>query len=62
METLVAEDLLLLLLDDEKGSVTSSAPVQTVLGGALLVELAMSEHAVVEKSSTWRSAKNWRIN
>ncbi len=57
METLVAEDLLLLLLDDEKGAVTSAVPVPTLLGGALLVELAMGEHAVVEKTSTWRSAK-----
>jgi hypothetical protein len=57
MDTLGAEDLLLLLLDDEKGAVTSAVPVQTVLGGALLVELAMSEHAVVEKTSAWRTAK-----
>lgn len=57
MPTLVAEDLLLLLLDDEKGSVTSAVPVQTVLGGALLVELALGEHVAVEKTSVWRSAK-----
>ena len=57
MDTLVAEDLLLLLLDDEKGVVSSMVSVSTVLGGAVLVELAMGGHVVVEKTSAWRSAK-----
>ncbi len=42
METLIAEDLLLLLLDDDSGRLTLTSYPQTVLGGALLVELAMS--------------------
>ncbi len=58
MGTLIAEDLLLLLLDDEKGNVVGTSHLQTVLGGALLIELAMSGAVTVEeKSSKWRSAK-----
>ncbi|MFY0409004.1 GOLPH3/VPS74 family protein [Solicola sp. PLA-1-18] len=37
---LIAEDLLLLLTDDETGKVASMAPVDTGIGGALLVDLA----------------------
>lgn len=58
MDTLLAEDLLLLLLDDVKGLPSSMAPIQTVLGGALLAELALREHVTVaEKTSVWKSAK-----
>ncbi|MDO9379478.1 MAG: GPP34 family phosphoprotein [Nocardioidaceae bacterium] len=39
---LIAEDLLLLLTDDESGRVASMAPVDTGLGGALLVDLAVA--------------------
>ncbi|MGB0099393.1 MAG: GPP34 family phosphoprotein [Nocardioides sp.] len=57
MVMLIAEDLLLLLLDDDKGTLQTAYP-QTVLGGALLVELALAEAIVVEeKSSVWRAAK-----
>lgn len=56
--TLIAEDLLLLLLDDESGSVVGTSYVATVLGGAVLIELAMSGAVEVEeKPSVWRSAK-----
>ena len=55
--TLIAEDLLLLLLHDEKGTV-SSAHADVALGGALLIELALAEAVVVrERTSIWSSAK-----
>ena len=58
MSTLIAEDLLLLLLDDRKGTLTGVAPIQTVLGGAVLAELALTEHVVVsEKTGVWKKAK-----
>lgn len=57
MTTLIAEDLLLLVLDDDKGTVTTAYP-QTALGGAVLVELALDGAVEVEeKTSVWRSAK-----
>lgn len=55
--TLIAEDLLLLLLDDESGKPQTSQ-LKLALGGAVLVELALAEAVAVEdKSSMWRSAK-----
>ena len=58
MVTLIAEDLLLLLLDDDSGKLTGTAYPQPALGGALLIELALTEAVVVEeKASVWRSAK-----
>lgn len=57
MTTLIAEDLLLLLLDDEKGTATSSY-VDVALGGAVLLELALAEAVVVrERTSIWSGAK-----
>jgi hypothetical protein len=57
MTTLIAEDLLLLVLDDEKGTIKTSYP-QAVLGGALLIELAITGAVEVEeKKGLWRSAK-----
>jgi len=57
MGTLLAEDLLLLLLDDEKGSLHTSY-ADTVLGGALLTELALlGAVTVAEKTSAWRTAR-----
>ncbi|WP_282944228.1 GOLPH3/VPS74 family protein [Cellulomonas endometrii] len=57
MATLIADDLLLLLLDDEKGTSTSSY-LDTVLGGALLLELALADAVVVrERASIWSGAK-----
>lgn len=57
MATLIAEDLLLLLLDDEKGTLTGSAYPQTALGGAVLIELALGGAATVEeKKGLWRSS------
>ena len=40
--TLLAEDLLLLLLDDEKGSLAATDKVGVALGGAILAELALA--------------------
>jgi Golgi phosphoprotein 3 (GPP34) len=55
--TLIAEDLLLLLLDDESGKPQTQS-LQIALGGALLVELAVGGMVeVVEAGSLWRSAK-----
>lgn len=57
MTTLIAEDLLLLLLDDRKGT-TSSSHVDVALGGALLLELALAEAVHVrERTSIWSGAK-----
>ena len=57
MGTLLAEDLLLLLLDDEKGRLRTSY-ADTVLGGALLTELALLGAVTVpEKTKVWRTAK-----
>lgn len=57
MTTLIAEDLLLLLLDDRKGTATSSH-VDVALGGALLLELALDEAVHVrERTSIWSGAK-----
>ncbi|GEP36152.1 hypothetical protein NSZ01_39200 [Nocardioides szechwanensis] len=58
MDTLIAEDLLLLLLDDTKGTVRASSYLASALGGAVLVELALAEAVELEeKTSAWRSAK-----
>ena len=57
MGTLLAEDLLLLLLDDDSGRLRTSY-ADTVLGGALLTELALlGAVGVPEKTSVWRTAK-----
>lgn len=45
---LIAEDLLLLLLDDETGRATASQELPAALGGALLVELALAGVVEVE--------------
>lgn len=56
--TLIAEDLLLLLLDDDRGTLAQSDKIQPLLGGALLIELALAERIeVAEKTSMWRTAK-----
>lgn len=58
MVTLICEDLLLLMLDDDSGTLSGTAYPRTVLGGAVLVELALTGAVdVEEKTSAWRSAK-----
>jgi hypothetical protein len=54
-DLLIAEDLLLLLLDDEKGTMPSTQH-QPLLGGALLIELALAGLVEVgEKHKLWRT-------
>ncbi|MGH3351109.1 MAG: GOLPH3/VPS74 family protein [Nocardioides sp.] len=53
---LIAEDLLLLVLDDEKGTLASSW-VQQALGGAILTELAMAGSVEVMPKSGFTPAK-----
>jgi len=56
--TLIAEDVLLLLLDDTKGTVSPWGNTDAVLGGAVLAELAGLGLATVdEKKSIWRGQK-----
>jgi len=56
--TLIAEDLLILLLDDAKGTVSMWGAANTALGGAVLAELAILGLVTVdEETSFWRSAK-----
>jgi hypothetical protein len=59
--TLIAEDLLLVLLDDETGK-PQTQQLQIALGGAVLVELAVDGTVeVVESDSLWRSAKVYPV-
>ena len=54
--TLIAEDLLLLLLDDAKGTVSTWGKTDAVLGGAVLAELAVTGLVTVdEHKSIWRT-------
>ena len=58
MTTLIAEDLVLLLLDDESGKFTNASYLDTGIGGALLVELALNQTVeVVKGSGLWARAK-----
>jgi hypothetical protein len=55
---LIAEDLLLLLLDDETGELRGASQLQVGLGGAVLSDLALDGRVEVEeKKSFWSSAK-----
>jgi len=56
--TLIAEDLLILLLDDAKGTTSTWGTTDVALGGAVLAELAILGLATVEdKKSLWRGRK-----
>jgi len=56
--TLIAEDLLLLLLDDVKGTVSTWGRTDALLGGAVLAELAVAGLvALDENKSFWRTDK-----
>ena len=56
--TLIAEDLLLLLLDDDTGTVQGSVELTPLLGGALLAELALMDAVRIgEKKGIWVPAK-----
>jgi hypothetical protein len=55
---LIAEDLLLLLLDDDSGKVTGSDTAEVALGGAVLAELAtLGAVTVDEQTGRFRSPK-----
>ena len=55
---LIAEDLLLLLLDEESGKVTASDSAAVALGGAVLAELAiLGAVTVEERTSRWKAPK-----
>jgi hypothetical protein len=55
---LVAEDLLLLLLDEESGKVRASDSAEAALGGAVLAELAiLGAVTVEERTSRWKAPK-----
>lgn len=56
MSYLIAEDLLLLMLDDESGKLESTH-IDPLLGGAVLIELAMGERLEVRRDGTWSRAK-----
>ncbi|QIG42147.1 GPP34 family phosphoprotein [Nocardioides anomalus] len=56
--TLIAEDLLLLLLDNVKGTVSSWGSTDVLLGGAVLAELAVAGLVTVDENrSRWRTDK-----
>jgi hypothetical protein len=58
MTTLIAEDLLLLLLDDDSGKLTGTTYLDTGIGGAVLVELTLAGCVEVHKGSgMWARAK-----
>jgi hypothetical protein len=58
MGTRIAEDLLVLLLDERSGRVAEGTNADTVLGGALLIELALLGAVTVsERTGLWRTAK-----
>jgi hypothetical protein len=58
MDSLIAEDLLLLLLDDDSGKLSGTTYLDTGIGGAVLVELALSGFVdVVKGSGIWARAK-----
>ncbi len=58
MSSLIAEDLLLLLLDDDKGTLTATSYPQPILGGGVLIELALTGAVEVgDKEGFWRTAK-----
>jgi hypothetical protein len=56
--TLIAEDLLLLLLDEESGKVGGSDSAEVALGGVVLAELAIIGAVTVEeRTSRWKAPK-----
>jgi len=58
-DNLLAEDLLLLLLDDESGSTTNAtyASIDTAVGGAILVELSLRGAIEVTEKEFFRQPK-----
>lgn len=56
MTTLIAEDVLLLLLDDETGRLESTH-LDPLLGGAVLMELALAGNLEVRTDGTWSRSR-----
>lgn len=57
MDTLIAQDLLLLLLEDDTGKMTHTTHLETGIGGALLMELALvGAVEVAERRGRWSKA------
>jgi len=59
VDNLIAEDLLLLLLDDESGKISNStfASIETAVGGAILVELSLRGAIEVTEKEFFRQPK-----
>ncbi|MEV4994839.1 GOLPH3/VPS74 family protein [Streptomyces niveus] len=49
-ETLIVEDLLLLMFDDTSGTIAGEGTLYYTLGGAVLVELALGKHVRVDEN------------
>lgn len=49
-ETLIVEDLVLLLMDDESGAIAGAGTLYYTLGGAVLVELGLDGHITVDEN------------
>jgi hypothetical protein len=62
MDMLIAEDLLLLLLDDDSGKLTNTTYLDVGIGGALLVELALGGAVeVVKGEGMWARSKVYPV-
>lgn len=51
-ETLIVEDLMLLMMDDKSGAIAGEGTLYYTLGGAVLVELSLGEHVTVDPNPT----------
>lgn len=49
-KTLIVEDLMLLLMDDESGAIAGAGTLYYTLGGAVLVELDLDGHITVDEN------------
>ncbi|MFD3374199.1 MULTISPECIES: GPP34 family phosphoprotein [unclassified Streptomyces] len=49
-ETLIVEDLMLLLMDDKSGAIAGAGTLYYTLGGAVLVELALDGQVMVDEN------------
>ena len=62
MTHLIAEDLVLLLLDDRSGRFKNATFLDTGIGGALMIELALRGNIDITKGSgRWARARVWPV-